>query len=224
MSATKAALVRGLRNLHGTPAEGVPRWARRAAMLIPFTVLPSGLWRIMLIVVPHHLLTAQHGPLGPGYRDGSATKSTLGMPIQMYVIALSIVSEVLALLALGLVNTWGEVFPRRLPVLGGRQVRPLWVVVPAAFGAVFLTLLWTTAAVMVPTGRRLDGTVIGDGSWRAGLIQVAGDTGWHAWVFVAAYLPLVAWGPLLGAVTYAYAKRRSGDERRSGDQRRRVQA
>jgi len=29
-----------------TPVLGVPTWARTAAMVVPFTVLPSSLWRI----------------------------------------------------------------------------------------------------------------------------------------------------------------------------------
>jgi hypothetical protein len=76
-------------------------------------------------------------------------------------------------------------------------------VIPAALGAAFLTVLWTVSTVNVLVfretiqGRPLpDGFPIHFGSWEG----VLG---------VVAYLPLVAWGPLLGAVTVAYYRRRT---------------
>lgn len=197
---------RVLRALHGTPAEGVPPWARRMAYLIPFTVLPSGLWRMALYLLPHHPLVRLH--TGTGYRDGAAAHSVIGLPMWLYVIVLSLFSEALGFLAVGLVSTWGEVYPRWIPLLGGRRVRPKSAIVPAAVGSVILTAMWTGAFLLILTGRRFDGSVTGNGTWQAGFIQVVGGTDWRAWVFGAAYLPLFFWGPLLGAVTYAYAKRR----------------
>lgn len=44
-----------------------------------------------------------------------------------------------ALLTLGLWQRWGEVFPRWLPLLGGRRVPPNLAVVPASVVAVFVT-------------------------------------------------------------------------------------
>jgi hypothetical protein len=79
------------------------------------------------------------------------------VPLWLYVILLSIASELLAFTAVGLVSTWGEVFPRWVPVLRGRRVPALGAVVPAALGAAVLTLLWTWMTVSMLLGLRLDG-------------------------------------------------------------------
>lgn len=47
-----------------------------------------------------------------------------------YVLGLSVLSEAITLLALGLVRPWGEVLPRWVPLLGGRPLPRLAVVVP----------------------------------------------------------------------------------------------
>ncbi len=123
------------------------------------------------------------------------------MPLAVYVVLLSIVSEVLAFAAVGLVAHWGEVFPRWIPVLRGRAVPVLGALAPAAAGATVLTLLWTWAAVAFGLGRRVDGS------------RVTGPTvlelhDWQGWAAVLAYAPLLLWGPLLGALTIGYWRRR----------------
>ena len=96
---------------------------------------------------------------------------------------------------------WGEVFPRWVPGLRGRRVPALGAVVPAALGAAVLTLLWTWMAVSMSLGLRLDGRP------QAATAPVSfGD--WKGLVAVAAYAPLLLWGPLLGAVTISYWRRR----------------
>ncbi|MGC1210607.1 MAG: hypothetical protein WA890_04950 [Micromonospora sp.] len=163
----------------GRPAPG---WAVRAAHLIPLVTLPSGLWRIALVAgVP--VGASDHGePVHiPGWQN-------------VYIVALSVVSEALALLALGLVRPWGEVFPRWLPGLGGRRVPPLFAEVTATAGGVGVTLIWGYAAwgVLV-NGNDLD-------------FSPAGFA-----LLLACYTPLLLWGPLLLAVTAAYHHRRCGD-------------
>lgn len=187
------------RTLHGTLAEGVPVWARRAAFAIPFTVLPSGLWRIagMTFGLP----VTKDIDVGRGEVPG-------WLPMGVYAVILTLLAEGLAFLAIGLVSTWGEVWPRWVPVLGGRPVRPMAAIVPAALGALILTLLWTTAFIAVLTGHGADGSQLSDGSVRGTLLYLVGALDWRAVLFVAAYVPLLAWGPLLAAVTYAYAVRR----------------
>lgn len=199
VSGILTAVSRGYRKLHGTPAEGVPLWARRAAFLIPLAVLPSGLWRIAQVTFGVPL--TKNVDIGKGQLPG-------WLPLELYVVILSIVAEGLAFLAVGLVSTWGEVWPRWVPFLAGKPVRPLSAIIPAALGAAVLTVTWTTTLVLSLRGRALDGRQFGDGGWRGSLIHDVGDLGWRAWVFVTAYLPLLAWGPLLAAVTYAYAVRR----------------
>ncbi|MFG1676694.1 hypothetical protein [Micromonospora sp. NPDC049282] len=168
------------------PHDGRPPqpWAVRAAHLIPLVVLPSGLWRIALVAgVPIGAVVAG-GRIRPGLGES------------VYIVALSLVSEGLALLALGLVRPWGEVFSRRLPVVGGRRVPPAFAVTAATAGAAALTLIW------------------GYATW--GVLVDGNDLGLPAGGFallVACYAPLLLWGPLLLAVTWAYHRRRSGSAR-----------
>jgi len=96
------------------PAAGVPRWARIAAYAIPFTVLPSSAWRIAACTF--------HAPIVRGDVVSDVTSSGVpGVPLWLYVILLSIASELLAFTAVGLVSTWGEVFPRWIPGLRARR-------------------------------------------------------------------------------------------------------
>jgi hypothetical protein len=176
------------------PVPRVPLWARNAAYAVPYTVLPSSLWRIAVCTF--------HVPIGRGdIGSGTAPSGVPGVPIELYVIVLSIVSELLAFTAVGLISTWGEVFPRWVPMLHGHRVPTLAAVVPAALGAVVLTLLWTWVAVSLSLGMRINGGPLTSGS------PVSFDD-WKGLVAVVAYAPLLLWGPLLGAVTISYWKRR----------------
>lgn len=147
-------------------------------LAIPFTVLPSGLWR-----------------LPAAFRDGSSFGESL------YIVCLSIVAEAVAFTAVGLIAGWGERFPRWMPWLRGRRVPTAMAVAPAASGALFLTVLWPYAFAGVFAGVGLNGEPLSadfptQGGW------------WEAAIFYACYLPLLLWGPLLAAVTYAYYRRR----------------
>ena len=182
---------------HGRTVAGVPRWAVWSAYAAALTVLPSGVWRLLTTLghVPlDHLETApeHHGPeLVTGW---------------WYPVALTVVSEALAYLTVGLVAPWGEVWPRWIPRLGGRPVPVAAAVVPAAAGAAALTVLWTWTAVMFGLGRGVNGSEL------LGL----DFHGWQAAAFIAAYGPLLAWGPLLAAVTISYYRRRRGRAGRRG--------
>ncbi|MFJ9691251.1 hypothetical protein [Kitasatospora sp. NPDC101183] len=156
-----------------------PRWAVWAAHAAALTTVPSGLWRIALGF-----------GLPVGYGE-SVLREQFDIPGTgtVYVIALSLVSEALALLTLGLVRPWGEVVPRWIPLLGGRQVRPLAAVVPAALGAVALTWLWGAGGGVL--------------SWWSIEHHPAYDGPWLDIIGVC-YLPLLLWGPLLGLVTVSY--------------------
>ncbi len=178
-----------LRRLHGRPAPGVPRWAVLAAYATALVTLPSCVWRIALGLNQPLL---EH-PATPPSGHGSVFFTGL-----WYVVALSVVSEALAYLTVGLVSQWGEVWPRWIPGFGGRQVPVLAVVIPAALGALANTLIWPYAMTMLSLGRMLDGTTSTG-------VHVHG---WQAVVFYAAYWPLAAWGPLLGILTVHYYRRR----------------
>lgn len=175
------------------PVVGVPVWARRAALLVPLVVLPASLWRIAAFTL--HLPIIKDRP-------ADASGNLPGwVPLEAYVVLLSIASELLAFTAVGLVSTWGEVFPRWVPLLRERRVPTLAAVIPGALGAAILTVLWTYSLGMLAIGRTMSGAELQSGG--------ALDTStWQGVVAVTMYVPLVAWGPLLGAVTVAYYRRR----------------
>ncbi|WP_425247447.1 hypothetical protein [Streptomyces sp. NEAU-NA10] len=157
----------------------VPRWAHRAAAAVLWVNLPSAAWRVAVVLGV---------PLGLGESEYDAMLlpgwGLLILPL------LSLAQEGLAWLTYGLVRPWGEVWPRWIPYLGGRPVPVLAAVVPAALGAVACTvygvlLVWTTLHSQMDVEP------------------------WGQWLVNLCYLPLVAWGPLLGAVTVHYYRRRT---------------
>jgi hypothetical protein len=160
-------------------SELVPTWAKIAAWAVPVTVLPSAIWR----VVDHigGILHGGHACAAPG--DPQWEK--------IYVPSLSVVSLGLALLTLGLVRPWGEVFPRWIPGIGGRRVP-----VPFAVG------IATTGALLV-AGFIVRGVI--DGEPGHPLPPGCTPPGWEVLRF---YLPMVLWPPLLLAVTWHYYRRR----------------
>ncbi|MEV2251028.1 hypothetical protein AB0I94_10680 [Streptomyces sp. NPDC050147] len=154
----------------------VPRWAVIAAHAVPLATLPSGLWRVALV----------------------AGLPVADMPVEgwgemLYVLGLSVVSECLALLTLGLVRGWGEVVPGWIPLLGGRRVRPLAAVIPALLGAAGLFLItgWFVYAAYADLGPGVTDSVA-----KQTLLMVC-------------YVPLLLWAPLLLSVTVAYYRRRT---------------
>nr|WSX18891.1 hypothetical protein OG690_03085 [Streptomyces tubercidicus] len=172
---------------HGRTVPGVPRWAAWTAGTIALLALPAGIWRIAAINFRAPLLEHDAtAPAGPEMFDGE----------WWYLIGLSVFSEALAFLALGLVARWGEVWPRWIPGLGGRRVPVLAAAIPAGLGSVVL-LVFPCAMVMSALGLKLTGDPAG--------LPVHG---WQTVVFWIAYLPLTAWGPLLGLLTVHYYRRR----------------
>ncbi|MFD5326605.1 hypothetical protein [Streptomyces sp. NPDC127092] len=158
----------------------VPRWAALAAHAVPLVVLPSGLWRLARVAgLP---VTQDAGLL------------TMGPGETVYVVSLSVVSELLAFLTLGLVRPWGEVFPRRLPLLGGRRVNPAAATGAALAGVAGLCAIaaWGVYASYAGLGPGIP----------ASPAQEA--------VLLVCYAPLAAWPPLLAAVAVAYYRRRTG--------------
>ncbi|MFI7491951.1 hypothetical protein ACIBXA_26580 [Micromonospora echinaurantiaca] len=176
---TSATAVAPAPSRHPRDGRPAPRWAVRTAHLIPLLTLPSGLWRIALVAGV---------PLGTVGVDG---------PIRgwlaVYIVSLSVLSEALALLAIGLVRPWGETFPRWLPLVGGRRVPPAFAVTAATAGAVALILIWGYAAVNMV------------------LRDVTGFTPAGFALVAVCYAPLLLWGPLLLALTAAYHRRRCQD-------------
>jgi len=96
-----------------------------------------------------------------------------------------------ALLTLGLVQRWGEVFPRWTPGLTGRRVPPGLAIVPALAVAVLVTATGVTMVRLLVTG-----------ALPVGLTEAFAG---------AAILPMLlfpVWGAALAVATLAYAIRR----------------
>jgi hypothetical protein len=160
----------------------VPRTAMILAHLVPLTVLPAGVWRSIM---------------GFGFTMGFSQAALDASDIpgrgSAWVFFLTVLSEALALLTLGLVRPWGEIVPAWVPRLRGRRIPPAAVVAPAIIGGILLIVIWGFAISGLFTGR------VG---------QFTGGTGW--WVLmVCCYLPAMLWGPLLLYVTYLYHRRRA---------------
>jgi hypothetical protein len=146
--------------------------------------MPSCIWRLALAA-----------GFSLGYQPEWIADNASGATDRIYLIALSLLTEGLTLLTLGLVRPWGERTPAWLPIIGGRRVRPLAAVVPAALGAIALTLLWCLNPLMYTD--LFHDPLEPQGGWQL--------------LMATAYLPLILWGPLLGAVTWAYHRRRCTD-------------
>ncbi len=176
------------------------RWAVVAAHLAPLVTLPSGLWRFGFVFGASMGVVVDGEPM---------TASGWGIA---YVIGLSVVAEATALLTIGLVRPWGERAPAWMPLIGGRRVPPELVAAVALLGSLALMYIWVGAALAYA------GNELGDGF---------ASSGWEA-LFVAAYAPLLLWGPLVAVVTFDYWRRsvrswdapsRSGRRRRPGTTR-----
>jgi hypothetical protein len=100
-----------------------------------------------------------------------------------------------AILTLGLVQKWGEVFPRWIPFLRGRRV-PIWfAVIPASLVSVLVTTAGLMFVRLTLTGKL--GAILGEGVLSA-----------ENWAALAPELLWPVWGVALGAATLAYYYRR----------------
>ena len=185
------------------PVEGVPRWAAVTAHLVPFLVLPSGIWRIVTVTFN----------VGGGADKGSGDVPDW-LPIQVYVVVLSVLSELLAFSAVGLVARWGEVVPRWVPGLAGRRVPTGLAITAAATGALILTVMWSVSGVAELRGTTIQGDPL------PADYPLTLDT-WDGIVAIAAYAPLYVWGPALAVLTVHYARRRLSREHRAALRRAR---
>ncbi|MET9524479.1 hypothetical protein [Streptomyces coeruleorubidus] len=166
------------------PVAGVSRRMQFVAYAVPLAVLPSSIWR-----------------LPAAFDDG------FGVGERAYIVSLSIMSEIFAFTAIGLIARWGEVFPCWVPVLRGRRVATKAAVIPGAVGATILTLMFTLLFIASEIrGTTIRGDDLPDGS-------PSRATGWEAAWFYLCYAPLILWGPLLAVLTVAYWKRRHTAEK-----------
>jgi hypothetical protein len=162
-----------------TASTPVSPWIKAAAYAIPLCVLPSAAWRLAHAI----------GVMVDRGRCDTQSSGEL-----VYIVGLSVVSMGAALLTIGLVSRWGEVFPRWLPVIGGREVPARKVTVVAVTGATLIALLTVIGLL----------NVLRDVDPRRELPPGCEQPGFDVLVF---YIPLVAWAPLLYLVTYDYYRR-----------------
>lgn len=160
----------------GEPRPPIPRSAHWAAHAAALVALPSGLWRIALILGFHA------GYTDDGY-EGMDAHGWGGL----WMAFLTVATEALGLLTLALVRPWGEAVPRWVPRIGGVRPAPLLVARVGTVVAIALVLVWTQFLIWwaVPHDD----------------MTAAGTT----WVGVL-YLPLIAWGPLVWFVVRAYRR------------------
>ena len=104
-------------------------------------------------------------------------------------------------LTFGLIQPWGEVFPRWIPLLGGRRVPISLAVIPAALVSVLVTSAGLMFVRLVLTGGLTD------------VFVFAEDLGWGA---LAPELLWPVWGVALATATLAYHYRRRGRCRHCG--------
>lgn len=97
-------------------------------------------------------------------------------------------------LTLGLIQRWGEVFPRWIPGLRGKRVPPRLAIIPGIFVAIIVTVAGLTY-------------------WRLTLAGRFEMSEWGAWL-PELFWPV--WGAALAAGTFAYHLRRRGACRNCG--------
>ncbi|MGC4868470.1 hypothetical protein ACLQ3B_23895 [Micromonospora sp. DT53] len=164
----------------------VPPWARRwayVAVALPVVgwAVPHGLWVLGFPV----------GISEPELNDIERDLSTATG------VAITLVPPLAGLLVLGLVQRWGQQFPRWVPGLHGRRVPRRLAVVPA--GVVALTLVtYGVLSVAVLVGRLLTG----DTRW---------SDVWDGWAVTATLLVFLGWGVSLAVTTTGYALATSAD-------------
>jgi hypothetical protein len=170
--------------MHKVPATSdterpAPRWALRLAYALPLLLLPSCLWRL---------------PFAFDFTMGQVQDTRMpGLAISIpYVFGLSILTEVAALASIGLVSRWGETFPTWVPIVGGKRVPPMVVIIPATIGGLVMTCV---TAMMGLT-------------WFGVIEGVPYENLWWEALAKTAIAPIAVWGPTVLALTAAYHVRR----------------
>ena len=165
----------------------VPRWARRwayAAVALPVVgwAVPHGLW---LLGVPFGIGAGRLADIERDLAFGTG-------------LAITLVPPVAGLLVLGLVQRWGQVVPRWVPMWRGRRVPPPLALVPA--GAVALTLIayGVLSSAVVVRG-------LADGS--TSRAELAED-----WAVAATLLVFAGWGVALAVTAAGYHLATRGDD------------
>lgn len=164
--------------------EAAARWGRAAVLV---AVVPPVVYALTRYIWMVH-------PLGFDRSDWEVARDTGQLLAGVWLGTFALLG---AVLTLGLVQRWGEVFPRWVPRLAGRPVPVAAAVVPAGL----------VAAVLVPAGVSMIRQVLSNAA------QIDPIADWAA--FGPTFLwPL--WGVALAVATAGYALRRRGELTSSG--------
>lgn len=154
-------------------------WIICMAWAIPLCVLPSAIWRLLVIAEePENW---------------------------WYFVVLSAGSVVVASLAVGLVSPWGERVPAHIPMIGGRDLSPRIVTSIAIVGAVIIMSIATIYVFNYFTAEaaRPDLQIVGDPGTDTRPVRERPQVG----QITATYAPMLAWGPMLIIVAISYYRR-----------------
>ncbi|MEV4118723.1 hypothetical protein [Micromonospora sp. NPDC049645] len=169
----------------------VPQWTRRwayVAVALPVVgwAVPHGLWVLGV-------------PIGISERELDDIQRNLSTPVG---VAITLVPPLAGLLVLGLVQRWGQRFPRWVPGLHGRQVPRRLAVIPAA--VVALTLVsYGVLSIAVLVGD----LIAGRSRW---------SDVWDGWAVTATLLVFLCWGVSMAVTTAGYALATSAAAARPG--------
>lgn len=154
----------------------VRRWGRVVTIAAALGPVPYGLARLSWVTP---------WPLGGlGLEEFVISRELdLAARLQGFLFAPAVALAIV--LTLGLISRWGEVFPRWIPVVGGRVVPVKLAVIPGTLMAAVITL----AAPGFLLGPILAGEPL-------------------EFAFTLFFFPFPIWGPLLGAAVFAYWLRR----------------
>jgi hypothetical protein len=154
------------------------RWAAAVAVAVPPTYAMTRLpWALGV-------------PFGGHAAELRAAQAVEGSRVLVAPLALGCAALAGSLLTIGLVRPWGEVFPRWLPVVGGRRVPPTLAIVPATLVSALLLAAGIGIVRM----------------WAVGQFVVEADS----WLGSVPMLLWPLWGAALAAATLAYYYRRRG--------------
>lgn len=163
---------------------GEPRWGRAVTIAASLGALPYGVTRLSWLTPwPLGGLDPETGRIELVMQ----TTEIVDLPeVRLQGVMIGLSAVLAMILTLGLISRWGEVFPRWVPIVGGREVPVNLAVVPGAFGALVL-------CVSGP-----------------GLVVNAVESGYAMDAFLMLLtFPTPVWGPLLAAAVYAYWRRRT---------------
>ena len=160
---------------------GTPIWAVAAAVGAILVVLPSAIWRIIVALDIDVGMT-------------SAWKQAEHIPGwgTLYATTISVLSLILASMTLGLVQKWGQKLPAWVPFMGQKNVPTKLAVGTAVIGALAVIAICVYCAM---NWHRIVGF--------AGMPTPLGYA-----IVTAAYVPMLAWGPLVLVAAYGYWRRR----------------